>query len=427
MKKYKKLNEFYLDEDEEPLIGSILPENYVDTKSDIPVDYAVRFLQNELNAVLNSFLNGGFSYKGYILYPFFKDISNSNINKMKRLKKIAALLSDNGYDFSDSIRKYKNDISSKDFAIILSSLYWDFSKIKIKSLKSIKKSKCEEFDMNGYKKIDLEYLSPLNELKDYASIHLRQYLGGFYLHGSFATKDYVKGWSDVDTLAIVSRETIENPKKLLELRDRMYLMRHFFYKVDTLQHHGSMIISEHDIDYYCNAYFPVEVFKDSKSFFNDDKAIKFKARDFSDEALSRLFWFVSYFRKLNKNNVKPGSYETKSLLHAVTLFPTLYLQVKGISLYKKYSFDIAKKDFKKNEWQVIDEVSALRLKWKEYPAMPLIKTFSKANPLLFYQLNSKLIDILNPNKNKIDTESIIKKMHAFSESAWSKIKNAIKL
>ena len=426
MKKYKKLYEFYLDWDEESQTGSILPEYYVDNTSNIPVGYALRFLQNELNAVLNSFLNGGFSHKGFIFYPFINDISSENINKIKRLKKIAVLLNSHGYGFNDSIGKYRSSISGKNFAEIVSCLYQDFSSIKTRSPRLINKSKCEEFDIDSYGKSDLGYLSPLNELKDYANRYLREYLAGFYLHGSFATKDYVKGWSDVDTLAIISRETIENPKKLLELRDKMYLMRYFFYKVDPLQHHGSMIISEHDAGNYCNAYFPVEVFRHSKSFFNDDKAIKFKARNFSNEALSKLFWFVSYFRKLNKNKVT-GSYGTKSLLHAVTLFPTLYLQAKGISLYKRYSFDIAKKDFKKNEWQVIDEVSALRLKWEGFPIMPPIRTISKINPLLFYQLNSRLVDFLNMNKNKIDAESIIKGMHTFSESAWSKIKNAIQL
>ncbi len=428
MKNYNKIDDFYIENEEKNLIKHIIPKYYVD-HNEIDIRYALRFLQNELNELLGSFVNGGFSYKGYMLYPLVSDVSKENIKSLRRLKNIAIFLNDNGYNFSKSIQKYKDNIKSRDFAIILSSLYEDYSSIESKKTFKIKKPECEELDLSDYKKPDLDYLSPLNELKNYANSKLKSYLTGFYLHGSLATIDYVKGWSDVDTLSIISKKTISNPNALLELRNMFYYMRYFFYRIDPLQHHGSTIISEYDMENYCQAYFPTAIFKYSKSFLKNDKAIKFSARDFSSEALRSLFWHVSYFRKINSINFSPGIYETKTLLHYITLFPAIYLQAKGKPMYKKFAFNIAKKDFKKEDWKVIDDISSIRRNWNSSGVFPFINLFSGMNPLLYYQINSRLMDLFKDIKkeNKIGIKDITKGMLNLSEAAWSKIKNESKV
>ena len=432
MEKYRKIDEFYIERDEEAFIEYLLPQHCIDQKIEenkADIDYYVRFLQNELNNLLNSFLNGGFSYKGFIFYPFIKDVSKDNINKIKKLKKIADFLNENGYDFSGSIKSYKGCINAKSFAAILSALYRDFSFIKNKDVNHTKKGKCKEFEIRSYNKSDLEYLKPLNELKGYANSDLNQYLLGFYLHGSFATKDYIRGWSDVDTLSIISKRTIDDPELLLKLREKFYNMRYFFYKIDPLQHHGSIIIGEYDLKNYCQTYFPIPIFSYAKSFFKNDAVNQLMSRDFSSEAITRLFWFVNHFRRLNiENRFKLGSYDTKTLLHIITLFPSIYLQSKGKLVYKKFSFGIAKKDFKKEVWNVMDGVSSIRSNWKYSSTIPLMHSISKINPLLCYQLNSRVLDLFKDIRkvNKIDTKTIIKTMFKLSEEAWSMVKEDVK-
>ena len=436
MENYKIMHGFYLRHDEDYLVKQIIPEYFIeqDLHSNlVNGNYAINFLQNELNSILNSFINGGFSYKGFILYPLVKDISKENLDRIIRLEKVAVLLNSKGYDFSDSLGKcrnelYRNKLNCKTFASLLSSLYEDFSKIKNKNAVAAKKPACGQLIMEGYPQSDSKYLKPLRELKKYADNNLKQYLSGFYLHGSLATKDYIKGWSDADTVSIISKETICNPKALIALREKMYLARQFFYKIDPLQHHGSIIISGHDLESYCNAYFPIPVFSYAKSFFEKDEITGFKVRDYSGEALLRLFWFVSYFRKLNtKKNFSLGSYELKTLLHSITLFPSLYLQSKGILLYKKFSFDIARKDFGIKDWKVIDEVSSIRRNWRGPISMSL-PLFSKINPLFYYQAHSRFLDLFKNIKkqNKINEEQIIKGMHKLSEIAWENTKKNYK-
>jgi len=270
----------------------------------------------------------------------------------------------------------------------------------------------------------LKFLEPVFGLNKFALKELKEYLLEFHVHGSIATRDYVKGWSDLDTLIIINKSTLNDPGKIIKLRDLLYKSKKYFYKVDPLHHHGHMTITEYDLEYYCNTFFPLELFKYSKSVFGK-KSLNFKIRDNKVENINRLYSFVDYFKNLYSNRkFKMGSYELKFFFHAVTLFPTMYLQAKGINVYKKFSFDLSKKDFDKNLWSPIETISAIRKKWKIPDKMPLINLISSVNPLLAYQLNSRYWDVFNniSRKNNIDLRKLVSEMHALSQSALAKIK-----
>ena len=428
MIKYDKELEMYVDEKEIDLIKFLKPDKFIEgcirENKKIDGEFAINFLQNELKYLLQSFLNGGFSYKGFILYPCIKGVSKENKNKIKNLFKIIDYLNNKNYDFSESInnfKKYKN-INSKNFAILISSLYKDFGAIKKNNQRTIKKTACKEILTSDYK--DKSYIKPIFDLKKYAGKKLKKYLLGFYLHGSLSTKDYVRGWSDLDTFAVVNKKTINNPQDLLNLRKYMYKSRIFFYLIDPLQHHINIIVSEYDLDYYPKTYFPPVLFSYSKSFFNFDIVKKIKIRPADIENIYVLFDFVNYFRTLHFNKkYNLDSYKTKFLLHAVTLFPSLYLQAKGKSAYKKYSFAIAKKDFGNKEWSVIKEVEKIRKNWIS-PKDVFIKNYAKINPVLAYRINAKLRNI--KKLNKINTKLIINNMFVLSEKAWNNVKKNIK-
>ena len=60
MKKYVLIHNYHLEENEAGLIKHLVPEYYIDKnidKNEVSVEYAVRFLQNNLNYLLSSFLN----------------------------------------------------------------------------------------------------------------------------------------------------------------------------------------------------------------------------------------------------------------------------------------------------------------------------------------------------------------------------------
>lgn len=425
----KKLG-VYVDEKEVRFIKFIKPQCFIEdcisNNKKIKDQLVINFLQDELKELLQSFLNGGFSHRGFMFYPFIKDVSKGNKNKIKNLFIVINYLNSRNYNFSGSISNFKKYkfINSRNFAVLISSLYKDFGNIKKNKIikKTIKKTACKEISVSDYK--DKEYIKPVFGLKNFAEERLKKYLLGFYLHGSLSTKDYVKGWSDLDTLAVINKKTIHNYQELLSLRDCLYKSRRFFYLIDPLQHHSHFILTEYDLDYYPEAYFPSILFKYSKSFFNPDRIKKINTREDNIERIQALFYFVNYFRNLYSNKkYKLGSYDAKFLLHATTLFPALYLQAKGRSVYKKYSFDIAKKDFDNKEWQIIKDVENIRKNWSKTKTS-FIKNYSGINPLLAYQLNAKCLDYFGniKNTNKKDVKFLVDSMFELSEKAWKKIK-----
>ena len=418
----------YLLEDEEKLLKYISPSRYVMDgikKQKINAVFLVNYMQKELHELLNSFLNGGFSLKGFILYPLAKGISAHNKKRLEMVLCIADYLKRRKYDFSNSTEHLNGKkIDSCNFAAILSSLYRDFGLIKKPNARLKTKNRVKEFNP-GRNQHDISYIQPLIDLKSYVNRNLKKELLAFYLHGSFATNDYIKGWSDVDTYAVVRREAVENPGTLLKMRDRFYIQRKFFCSMDSLQHHGCMIVAEHDLDYYPETFFPIAAMNYAKTMLGPDGIDAIKVRPSSCEGISTFFWFVHYFRKLHiEKNYRMDSYSAKFLLHCITLFPTLYLQAKGINLYKKHSFEAAKRDFKKELWEPIGKAGEIRKNWKPVKVLPFVKNLAAINPLLWYQVNSSLSNAAK--SNNIDIRKLVDEMHKTSDYAWSKIKKGLK-
>ncbi len=428
---YKKVDNWYITAQEEKLLTHIIPDYHLGkflnqkkhTAHDI--DYARNGIQNELSALLNSFVNGGFSKTGFLMYPLISDVSAENRERLLRIRKLVTFLENHGHSFPKTIALYRQGFSSRNVARIMGALYHEFFKSPQARLPTQTKKSCPQFHAEEYPADDKKYLRPLFDLKNYARKNLRELLFGFYLQGSLATKDYIKGWSDLDTVGIIARETIADEKKLLMLRTRVYHLRRFFYRIDPLQHHGCIFFTEYDSDAYCQAYFPFPLFSYAKSFFTDDKPLHVSIRPWQVEAHRKLFWFVNYFRtRAHEKAVNRGSYELKTLLHGITLFPALYLQARGIIVYKKFSFDIARKDFDAKTWQVMDTVSNIRRQWVA-PPYDFGAGYAYLNPTAAYQLHAKIIDRISPvtKKNIPNLPAIISDMYALSESAWSRIKN----
>ena len=87
MKKYKQIDGFYIADDEEHLMKYLMPEHYFESE-EADAEYVIRFLQNELNSILNSFINGGFSKKGFVFFP----AHSAGLSPQNRFSKLGHLL-----------------------------------------------------------------------------------------------------------------------------------------------------------------------------------------------------------------------------------------------------------------------------------------------------------------------------------------------
>ena len=166
-------------------------------------------------------------------------------------------------------------------ARIFSAFYKEFDTISCK-LHAVseagRKSQCV-LDEKDYKIEDKKYLKPLFDLQKFSNRYFKDMLEGFYLHGSLASMDYIRNWSDLDTFMVIKKETLLEPNQLNELRKRSIQSHKFLYRIDPYQLHGHLLISEFDLNYYPQIYFPSVLLNYSKSFFYKEPPLTFCQRD----------------------------------------------------------------------------------------------------------------------------------------------------
>ena len=158
---------------------------------------------------------------------------------------------------------------------------------------------------DNLKERDDEYLEPIIRLKKYVHKHLREYIVDFLIHGSIATLDYSKGWSDLDTLVIVNNQTLQDYDKLVDFRSKVIECYGFLLEIDPHQHHGFIFCTEKSLSQYFSHYLPLEVLFQSKSLLGDSE-IKLHHKRRTEDA------FHSFS---NKNLILHSAYLNKELRH----------------------------------------------------------------------------------------------------------------
>ena len=196
-----------------------------------------------------------------------------------------------------------------------------------------------------------DYFNPIIGLKKYVNEYLSEYVCDFLIHGSIATLDYSKGWSDLDTLVIVNSKTLLDSQKLVAFRTKIIKAYSYLLEIDTLQHHGFIFCTESGLNQYFSHFLPLEVISKSKSLINDG-VIKVSYNRSIDDAL-KLFKLknallhAAYLNQVLKHHKYQNDYlyenfkninamyQLKYFLSIVMTLPAYYLDAKGTPCYKK--------------------------------------------------------------------------------------------
>ena len=231
-----------------------------------------------------------------------------------------------------------------------SSFIEDFNEYeKYKSVELI------EFKKEDYIKNDSKYLYPVLRLADYVNQNLKEFLVDFIIHGSISTLDYSIGWSDLDTLLIIKKDTLRSPDKLINLRRHILNIVPELYSIDTLQHHEFIITTEKSILHPSYSLLPAEAINFSKSLFGS-KTLKISLNRENKSArktvlsINNLFkksFEVGYMDHHKKNKIalednfenQNCMYQLKYFLSCIMTLPTYYLDSIGKPCYKKFSFE----------------------------------------------------------------------------------------
>jgi hypothetical protein len=112
-------------------------------------------------------------------------------------------------------------------------------------------------DVRAYLSQDAAYRQRVIDLCECVQDRMSGFITHFFLHGSLATLDYAKGWSDVDTFMVVKQETVTQETRLLALRRTCLDAWALFLRVTPLQHHGFIVVTEADLRSYPSHYLPL--------------------------------------------------------------------------------------------------------------------------------------------------------------------------
>ena len=237
----------------------------------------------------------------------------------------------------------------------------------------------KQINKNDYPSEDENFLKPIFDLEEYVKKELDKFLIDFLIHGSFASIDYSKGWSDLDTYLIISDKTFEDLDKIIFLREKIIYASNYLYKIDPLQHHGFIFATEYDTKNYLSHCLPIEVLKKSKSLLGESKHTIYEhrstenTRDFLKRkniffkncyeegamihhGLDKVFLLENY-AEIN------AMYQMKYFLSVLMSMPAFFLDAMGKPIYKDESFAVTKPYFG-DEWEIIESASAIRYKWQ---------------------------------------------------------------
>lgn len=349
----------------------------------------INILQNRFHSLLENFLNGSvFSKKAKILFP---------LNKSVNLTRLEPIIDEINEILGMNI-KPKSNIELAEY---ISSVYQKLLGLNTETKKDTLNINCKYSYLES--NYDTGKKQIVNKLvQSLISNNFFDYIDLFLIHGSYSTLDYEDNISDLDTLILINDDTMLNSKKLLSLQEVIFSSFDYFYEIDLLQHHGYFVLTNFDLSYYNETFFPIMLFDYSTSIYQSKETFEVKLRDNSQEVKNILDSTLNYIEKTNPNSFS-NLMGYKVYFQVIQLIPIAYLQYIGKNTYKKYSFELFLKDFPQYS-EFFNFIYELRLNWKQnsIDEYNLLKFIFPKRSIFF--LNSKMEKVPKELKKKLGAE-----------------------
>jgi len=246
------------------------------------------------------------------------------------------------------------------------------------------------------------------------------------LHGSFATKDFSRDFSDLDLQIILNDDVFSHPDKLKFAKKILFRHSLLCYRVDILTHHEFMFLTEFDLENYSQGLLPLEVYEESL-ILSGEKIIGFsvkKTPEIISEKLKRtLGLFLDHKIAFNKYSVSPFDY--KNALANLIIIPSLVLGYLENSVYKRDSFSKIIELYPEFNREAIEIASQERKNWKQFNILKAIPLFCfKFLPINFIRIliriNKKFLKTIFIFKNKSKMKDFFVSAEVFSKQIYNK-------
>ena len=233
------------------------------------------------------------------------------------------------------------------------------------------------------------YLLPVYNLAIELKKSNIKYIEHFLIHGSLATLDFKKGWSDLDTWVVINDDVFNDPKNLIELHEKFKKLNKYLFQIDSIAHHGYIILLKSNLSVYTESLMPIKVLEKAYSLM-DNNLIELSILNDAKSGLYRIQNMLDLFVKFGKTGVfehhkykneyltlesmklRQGMYQLKYLISLVVSIPSIYYTILGKPVYKRDSFSPFYKEFKSSS-QILFIFSEIRSMWEieeDYPYIP---------------------------------------------------------
>jgi hypothetical protein len=203
-----------------------------------------------------------------------------------------------------------------------------------------------------------------------------------YLHGSYATLDHT-GYSDLDTLAVVSGAIVTDPARLRRCRARFIASLRDLQAFDPLQHHGHFVLTGIDLAGYPEPLFPRAVLARCVTLGGGPEALDARAVPCPELARRRFRALARSLLETDVSRAAADAYRCKRALSVFMLLPALWWQAQGRAIGKRESFEALYEVLPDDAVAVFRRAADVRDVWR-YRAPRLARAVRRAwfNPLL---------------------------------------------
>lgn len=329
-------------------------------------DTILNDFQQILNYLLYAFLNStSLTYLGVLLYPLI-----NNIARYGKFKNSVITLRELSHKCNFAVveqlcTEYIKQKKTLDLAKIICEGY----KVLDLSLKNGNRefiiNSPDFFSENDQKNV---LIQRINKMNNYIKSSMHNDLLIMVIHESFAYGDYVPGYSDCDTFAIVKKEVFNSPARLIKLRKKMIRVSAFFFSIDPFQHHGVLLCSEVDLKSYPLNFLPQSMISNGSTIVSSHSKIK----GFENVDTGIVLIAIKKRIKILKSMLDRENdlYDMKNIFQNITMLPVEYYELtdlKGVG--KKEALERFRIEFPAL-WPVIDSISEVRITWQDKRNVP---------------------------------------------------------
>jgi len=328
-------------------------------------------IQQLLNYLLYSFLTStSLTYAGVLFYPLLNKVARHNRFK-SQVEELGKLCKGQDWGGLENLCQRYSD--KGETRVLMEAISCGYARLG----ENIPRGKTPfeiEIPPSIEEKSDASHtlIQRIINMADYVRDALAEDLLLMVVHESFAYGDFVPGYSDCDTFAIIKKEVVESPKRLMELRTKMVKVPAFFYGIDPFQHHGVLVCSEHDLDSYPLAFLPPHLItagslicssvekENIKGFLNHEEGAAL------EEFKKRVKVTRGFLGRKGLN-----LFQMKNLLSNLVMLPVNFYELKDRSgLGKVEALQRFQEEFPKHK-PFLEALTQIRADWPKHRGTPL--------------------------------------------------------